>query len=126
MTESFTQEKTQLTLQADADCGNDRIDRFLANAFRDDQEPLSRSRSKALILDHQLSENGSTLSDPSAPVKSGAMYILTLPSPVDATPKGENLPLNILFEDDHIIAINKPVGWLFIPPPGLPARLLMR
>ena len=118
MTESFTQEKTQLTLQADADCGNDRIDRFLANAFRDDQQPLSRSRIKTLILDHQLSENGSTLSDPSAPVKSGATYILTLPPPVDATPKGENLPLDILFEDEHIIAINKPVGLVVHPAPG--------
>ena len=118
MTESFTQDKSQLTLQADADCSNDRIDRFLANAFRDDQEPLSRSRIKALILDHQLSENGSTLSDPSAPVKSGATYVLTLPPPVDATPKAENLPLDILFEDDHIIVINKPVGLVVHPAPG--------
>ena len=118
MTESFTQDKTQLTLQADADCGNDRIDRFLANAFRDDQEPLSRSRIKSLILDHQLSENGSTLTDPSALVKPGATYILTLPPPVDATPKGEDLPLDILFEDDHIIVINKPVGLVVHPAPG--------
>ena len=118
MTESFTQDKSQLTLQADADCGNDRIDRFLANAFRDDLDPLSRSRIKALILDHQLSENGSTLSDPSAPVKSGATYVLTLPPPVDATPKAENLPLDILFEDDHIVVINKPVGLVVHPAPG--------
>ena len=101
MIEPFTQDKTQLTLQADANCGNDRIDRFLANAFRDQQKSLSRSRIKALILDHQLSENGSTKSDPSAQVKSGATYILTLPSPIDLTLKGEDLPLNILFEDDQ-------------------------
>ena len=118
MTESFTQEKTKLTLQTDADCGNDRIDRFLTNAFRDDREPLSRSRIKTLILNQLLSEDGRTLSDPSAPVKSGATYILTLPPPVDATPKGENLPLDILFEDDHIIAINKPVGLVVHPAPG--------
>ena len=118
MTESLTQEKTQLTLKADANCDNDRVDRFLANAFRDDQKPLSRSRVKALILDHQLSENGRTLSDPSATVKSGATYILTLPPPVDAMPMGENLPLDILFEDDHIIAINKPVGLVVHPAPG--------
>ena len=58
MAVSSTQNKSQLTLQADADCGNDRIDRFLANAFRDDHEPLSRNRIKTLILDHQLSEDG--------------------------------------------------------------------
>ncbi len=118
MTESFTQDKTRLTLQAGADCGNDRIDRFLANAFSVDQEPLSRSRIKALILDHQLSENGSTVSDPSAPVKSGATYTLTLLPPVDATPKGEDLPLDVLFEDDHIIVINKPAGLVVHPAPG--------
>ena len=125
MTESFTQDKTHLTLQADADCGNGRIDRFLANAFCDDQKPLSRSRIKALINDHQLSENGSTLSDPSAPVKSGAIYILTLPPPVDATPKGENLPLDIMFEDDHIIVINKPIGLVVHPAPGYPNGTLV-
>ena len=118
MIKPFAQDKTQLTLQADANCGNDRIDRFLANALRDEQEPLSRSRIKALILDQQLSENGSTVSDPSASVKSGATYILTLPPPVDATPIGEDLPLDILFEDDHIIAINKPVGLVVHPAPG--------
>lgn len=118
MTEPFIHDITQLTLQAHADCGNDRIDRFLTNAFRDQQKPLSRSRIKALILNHQLSESGSILSDPAAPVKSGATYILTLPSPVDATPKGEDLPLNILFEDEHIIVINKPAGLVVHPAPG--------
>ena len=118
MTKSFTQDESQLTLRVDADCGNERIDRFLATAFRDNQEPMSRSRIKALILDHQLSENGNTLSDPSAPVKSGATYVLTLPPPVYATPKGENLPLDILFEDDHIIVIDKPVGLVVHPAPG--------
>ena len=118
MTESSTQQKSRLTLKADADCSNDRIDRFLANAFRNDREPLSRSRIKTLILNHQLSENGRTLSNPSATVKSGARYVLTLPPPADATPKGENLPLDILFEDDHIIVINKPVGLVVHPAPG--------
>lgn len=118
MTVSFTKDKSQLTLISDAACGNDRIDRFLANAFRDGQEHVSRSRIKSLILNHQLSENGRTLSDPSARVKSHATYVLRLPSPVGATPKGENLPLNILFEDDHIIVLNKPAGLVVHPAPG--------
>jgi 23S rRNA pseudouridine1911/1915/1917 synthase len=118
MSESLTQNEMQLTLQAGADCGNDRIDRFLAAAFHDDNQPLSRSRIKALILDQQLSENGKTLADPSAAVKPGAIYVLTLPPPVDATPQGEDLPLDILFEDDHIIVLNKPVGLVVHPAPG--------
>ena len=118
MTKPFTQDPSQLTLQAGADCGNDRIDRFLATALQNDEQPLSRSRIKALILDHQLNENGCTLSDPSAPVKPGAVYVLSVPPPIDATPKGEDLPLDILFEDQHIIVINKPVGLVVHPAPG--------
>jgi len=118
MTDSLAPTSTQLTLQASADCGNDRIDRFLANAFQDYEQPLSRSRIKNLILDQHLSENGSTLSDPSASVKPGATYVLTLPPPVDATPKPEDIPLDILFEDKDIIVINKPVGLVVHPAPG--------
>ena len=87
-------------------------------AFQNKEQPLSRSRLKALILNHQLSENGKTLSDPAAPVKPEAIYVLTLPKPVDPTPKGENLPLDVVFEDRDIIVINKPAGLVVHPAPG--------
>ena len=118
MTKPLTQDPSQLTLQTGAECGDDRIDRFLATALQNDEKPLSRSRINALILDHQLKENGCTLSDPSASVKPEAIYVLTVPPPIDATPKGEDLPLDILFEDRHIIVINKPAGLVVHPAPG--------
>ncbi len=108
----------KFTLKADANCGNDRVDRFLASAFQHELHTLSRSRIKALILDHHLIENDITLTNPSSQVKPGATYNLTVPPPIDATPKGENLPLEILFEDKHIIALNKPAGLVVHPAPG--------
>ena len=107
-----------LTVTADHDGPPDRIDRFLAQSFSNTDHTLSRSRIKALIVDQQLTENGRTLSDPSAPVKPGATYLLILPPPVDAVPKAENIALNILFEDAHLIVLDKPAGLVVHPAPG--------
>ena len=107
-----------LSIQADINCGNDRIDRFLKNAFQDKNKTLSRSRIKTLILDRRLTENGNILVDPSASVKTGATYVLTVPPAINAIPKAEKLPLDILYEDKHLLVINKPVGLVVHPAPG--------
>lgn len=96
----------------------DRIDRFLATHFGTPSQPLSRSRIKALILAHQLSEDDRILTDPSAPVKPGSYYVLKLPPPIDAIPKAEDIALDILFEDQHLIVLNKPAGLVVHPAPG--------
>ena len=79
---------------------------------------LSRSRLKALILDGQLRCNGVSLTDPSASVKPDTTYELTLPPPVDAEPKPENIPLDIYYEDEHLIVLEKPAGMVVHPAPG--------
>ena len=107
-----------LSIQADINCSNDRIDRFLKNAFQDKNKTLSRSRIKTLILDKRLTENGNILVDPSASVKTGATYVLTVPPAINAIPKAEKLPLDILYEDKHLLVINKPVGLVVHPAPG--------
>ena len=103
---------------ATADIPADRIDRFLAVNLATPDPPLSRSRIKALILAGQLNEDGRTLNDPSASVKPGSHYVLTLPPPVDAVPKAENIALDILFEDKHLLVLNKPAGLVVHPAPG--------
>jgi hypothetical protein len=110
MTYSSDPQPDELAIIADDPAPNDRVDRFLATQFIARGEPLSRSRIKALIIEQRLTENGRTLTDPSAPVKPGAHYQLLVPPPIDATPKGENIPLEILFEDQHLIVLNKPAG----------------
>ena len=96
----------------------DRIDRFLTVHLAATSRPLSRSRIKTLILAGQLSQDERTLTDPSASVKPGSHYLLTLPQPIDAKPKAENIALDILFEDEHLLVLDKPAGLVVHPAPG--------
>tara|TARA_E500000178_G_scaffold239231_1_gene235674 strand:+ start:1302 stop:2351 length:1050 start_codon:yes stop_codon:yes gene_type:complete len=120
---------TTLTLTVAEDATQDRIDRWLSETCmklsQDEHQPdqsayagLSRSRLKALILDGMVSANDKVITNPSASIQAGATYIITIPETVSATPKGEDIPLNILFEDSHIIIINKPAGMVVHPAPG--------
>jgi 23S rRNA pseudouridine1911/1915/1917 synthase len=118
MTYPSDDQPTSHTVLAAHDTPADRIDRFLTVHLATPKYPLSRSRVKALILAGQLSEDGRTLTDPSASVKPGSHYLLTLPPPIDAVPRAENIALDILFEDKHLIAINKPAGLVVHPAPG--------
>ena len=95
--------------------GGTRLDRFLANA---NEMELSRTRIKSLIQDGQLMCDGAKVTDPSASVKSDAVYLLTMPPVEDATPQPENIPLDIYFEDEHLIVLEKPAGMVVHPAPG--------
>ena len=92
-----------------------RLDRWLAKASELD---LSRTRLKALIQDGHVSCNGVKLTDPSASVKSDTEYELQVPPPEDATPQPQDIPLQIYYEDDHLIVLEKPVGIVVHPAPG--------
>ena len=87
--------------------------------------PPSRSRLKALILDGRLSCDGSVLRDPSAGLVPGAEYRLEIPPPSPATPKAEDIPLDILYEDGHVIIVDKPAGMVTHPAPGNPDGTLV-
>lgn len=91
-----------------------RLDKFLAVKLPD----LTRSRLQQLIADGQLTRDGTTLTDASRKVKPGEHYVLTLPqaAPLDLLPL--DLPLDIIFEDEHLLVINKPVGLTVHPAAG--------
>ena len=97
----------------DDDAG-ERLDRWMAAAWPD----LSRSRCKALVEEGRLSFDGAPLTDPSTKVRAGGVYGLTIPAPVPATPQPEDIPLDVLFEDDHLIVLNKPSGLAVHPAIG--------
>lgn len=92
----------------------ERTDRFLAANLAD----LSRSRLKALIKEGAVTCDGAALDDPNAPVRPGAVYALSLPDPRPATPEPQDIPLDILFEDEHLIIVNKASGMAVHPAPG--------
>ncbi len=92
----------------------ERVDRVLAAHLA----TLSRSRLKALILAGQVKIAARTIRDPATAVKSGDVVTVTLPPPEPAAPKGETIPLNIVYEDDSIIVIDKPKGLVVHPAAG--------
>lgn len=104
----------------EADAGT-RLDAYLAGLI----EELSRNRIKDLILAGEVEIDGRKLSEPKHKVKPGTEIFLTLPPPVDPTPLAENIPLDILYEDDALIVINKPVGLVVHPAPGAPDGTLV-
>jgi 23S rRNA pseudouridine1911/1915/1917 synthase len=98
---------------ANADAGS-RLDSYLAGAVAD----LSRSRAKALILEGHISVGGATIVEPKRPVKSGDILTVNLPPPEAAIPAPEKIPLSVIYEDDHLIVIDKPTGLVVHPAAG--------
>ena len=91
-----------------------RLDRVLAARI----PALSRSRLKALILGGQVTVAARTIRDPAAHVNSGETITVTMPPPEEAEPAGEDIPLNIVYEDDALIVIDKPPGLVVHPAVG--------
>src|SRR5262249_34082517 len=79
---------------------------------------LSRSRHKALILAGRVAIDGATIRDPGHRVNAGAKIVLELPRAADAALAPETIALNIVFEDDELIVIDKPAGLAVHPPAG--------
>jgi 23S rRNA pseudouridine1911/1915/1917 synthase len=94
--------------------GGQRLDRFLAAAATN----LSRTRVKSLIETGHVSIDGATATDPSHLIRAGQTAVLLLPPPDDPAPLGEHIPLDIVFEDEHLIVIDKPAGLVVHPAAG--------
>ncbi|MEO1966467.1 RluA family pseudouridine synthase [Hyphomonas sp.] len=110
----MTRPTHRMTFTAAPDDAGKRLDVFLAAAA----ENLSRSRLKALILDGAVTMDGVAETNPKKPVVAGAEYVIAVPEPVAATPEPQDIPLDILFEDEHLIVLNKPSGMAVHPAPG--------
>src|SRR5436190_19229979 len=98
-----TNERKETVVAAAADAGA-RLDRVLAARI----EGLSRTRLKALILDGAVTIGGRTIRDPEHRVNAADAILVSVPEADDPEPQGENIPLNIVYEDDDLIVIDKP------------------
>jgi 23S rRNA pseudouridine1911/1915/1917 synthase len=94
--------------------GSARVDRVLAAHLAD----LSRSRLKTLILAGSVTLGAAPIRDPAYHVAPGDTITIDVPEAAAAEPKGENIALDIVFEDDNIIVINKPAGLVVHPAAG--------
>lgn len=103
------------------EAGGERLDAFLARSL----EGYSRSRLKSMIDAGRVHEAGRTITDASYRVKPGEHYRVMPEEAVDAEPKGQDIPLEVLFEDAHLIVINKPAGLVVHPAAGNPDGTLV-
>jgi 23S rRNA pseudouridine1911/1915/1917 synthase len=102
------------TVSITAEEAGQRLDRVLAARI----PALSRSRLKALILAGRVAIDARTIRDPAASVNCGDTVSVALPAPEPARPAGEAIPLNIVYEDDEIIVVDKPAGLVVHPAAG--------
>jgi len=99
-----------------------RLDKFLALALPD----ISRNRLKGLIESGQVRIGGETIAEPAYRVKPGAEIELSVPPPTtEAAPAPQEMALDIHYEDDDLIVVDKPAGLVVHPAAGNPDRTLV-
>lgn len=98
-----------------------RLDKALAEAA----PALSRARIQALMADGAVTVDGRPATDASEKARPGAVCQILVPPPEPAEPTAQAIPLSVLYEDAHLIVIDKPPGMAAHPGPGTPDRTLV-
>ncbi|PZQ39674.1 RluA family pseudouridine synthase [Caulobacter sp. 602-1] len=109
-----------LTAELPDSLAGQRLDKVLAPLFPD----LSRARLQALIGEGRLSLDGQPITDAARKARAGT-YVLSVPPPSPAEPEPEAIPLSILYEDEHLIVVDKAAGMAVHPAPGTPNGTLV-
>ena len=104
----------------EAEAAGQRIDRFLSG----EDTGLSRSALQGLVADGHVLCNGKSTAK-SLKLKAGDTILLEIPDakPIEAVP--QDIPLDIVYEDDHLLVVNKPKGMVVHPAPGNPDGTLV-
>ena len=107
-------EKGKALIATELDVGK-RLDSFIALHM---PVHVSRTRVKEIIKGEGVTLNGSPCKEPNYRLKLEDDIRIVIPEPEDATPQPQNIPLDIFFEDDHLLVINKPAGMVVHPAVG--------
>jgi 23S rRNA pseudouridine1911/1915/1917 synthase len=107
-------EETTYNVRVPQDKARHRLDKVLAEAL----PALSRSRLKALIEAGRVTRSGAAVTDPAAKVGAGDSFTVSVPAAVPAVPSPQAIPLDVVYEDDDLIVIDKPAGLVVHPAPG--------
>jgi len=111
----------RLAASADASHEGLRLDRFLSKQL----PQLSRTRVQNLIKQGRVSSGGATIVDAKYRVKPGERFALDLPPAAPPEPLAEAISLDVVYEDDALIVIDKPAGLVVHPGAGHPAGTLV-
>ena len=125
-TGAFEAETERLLAEVDEPQAGQRLDRFLSDALPD----VSRTRIQALIRDGHVRladgpSGGATIEDVKYRVKPGERFELGLPPAAEPALQAEDIPLDVVFEDDALIVIDKPPGLVVHPGAGQPDGTLV-
>ncbi|MDP3448584.1 MAG: RluA family pseudouridine synthase [Eubacteriales bacterium] len=89
-----------------------RLDAFVAA-----ETELSRTQAQRMIHNGAILLNGKTVK-PNAMTTEGDLVDVTYPDPVETDVKPENIPLDVLYEDEDLLVLDKPQGMVVHPAPG--------
>lgn len=95
-----------------------RLDKALTTLLADLDPAISRVRLQALMSAGQVVLAGKPMLDASRKAKTGEIYSIHVPPPESAEPEAQAMDLDILYEDDDLLVIDKPAGLVVHPAPG--------
>lgn len=104
---------TEQQIELQVDTGRVRLDKFLSDRVPE----LSRSAAQRLITRGRVSVNGD-LVKPSYKVSQGDQVVVLLPEDEPVAPRPEIVPLQIVYEDQALLVVDKPAGMVVHPAPG--------
>jgi len=105
----------------DAAQAGHRLDRVLAGTLGD----LSRARIQQLLSEGRVTRDGATIKDANHRVKGGDIFQIFVPPAAEARPRGQDIPLDVVYEDKDLIVIEKPAGLVVHPAAGNPDGTLV-
>jgi 23S rRNA pseudouridine1911/1915/1917 synthase len=91
-----------------------RLDRALAVEV----PTLSRERLKVLVKSGALEGAAGLVRDPATKVKGDERFTLAVPEPTEAHNEAQDIPLRVVFEDEHLLVVDKPAGLVVHPAAG--------
>ena len=96
-----------------ADTAGERLDKYLSEQI----EGLSRSAASRLIFENKVTVGDSDVKKNYKTVEGDKITVLTdSPQPIDVVP--QDIPLDVVYEDEHLLVVNKPKGMVVHPAPG--------
>ncbi|MFC3164811.1 RluA family pseudouridine synthase [Ciceribacter thiooxidans] len=115
MNDPFNQPESARKELITGDDAEGRIDAWLAAHL---EGSLSRSRVKALIEQGAVTLNDQPTTEPKRKIHPGDRLVIVMPEPEDPQPKGEDIPLDVVYEDKDLIVVVKPPGLVVHPAAG--------
>lgn len=100
---------------------HERLDKFLTEALPE----FSRSRIQGLINNGCVDVNGLAAKKTGQALEAGTSVTIRIPPPAPTNLVAEDIPLNIVFENDELMVINKPAGMVVHPAAGHPSGTLV-